>query len=215
MMDEASQATLMEELARDWAAGGCYLTRHAAMMELNGIQDSTSIEPRHDQFLRFCEHAVVGYAGMTDRQIADAEETPALLRYLIGALANYRVLVSRSGQETTSSRRTHLAWAFGIEGEWGGGRQGRWTLARQMLAQRAYADAIHGFDPPGERGSKAARRSAVHAAYAAVFGSDSVEKPDTVTERRPKQRRANLRSLVRALDDLGYRRLSNLTRKSK
>lgn len=204
-MDEASRAALMEDMAQDWATGGCYLTRHAALVELDELKDEKSVEPRHAQFLRFCEHVVVGYAGMTDQQIADAAETPAVMKYLIKALTNYNARIGHLSKSGTSDRRRVLAEAFGLEGGHGGDRQGQWTLERQMRALNSYVDTLHGFG--SERDTEPARRAAISAAYEDVFG------PAYNHERRQMLR--NLRGLLRVLVDHGYLRRGSLTAKSK
>ena len=205
MMDEASRAALMEETAKDWATGGCSLTRHAALMELDGLQDEKSVEPRHLQFLRFCEHVVVGYAEMTDQQIADAAETPAVMRYLITALANYERRIGNLPKSGTPDRRKVLAEAFGLEGEHGGDRQAQWTLERQMRALNSYVDALHGFGP--RRNTESARRAAIGAAYEDVFGP--------TYKHEPRQKMRNLKVLLRTLVDHGYLRHGDLTTQSK
>lgn len=204
-MDEASRAAFMEEMAEDWATGGCYLTRHAALLELDGLNDEKSVEPRHAQFLRFCEHVVVGYAGMTDQQIADAAETPAVMRYFITALANYERRIGHLPKSGTSDRRRVLAEAFGQEGGHGGARQGQWTLELQMRALNSYLDTLHGFGP--ERDTESARRAAVWAAYEDAFGP--------TYKHEPRQRMRNLKGLLRTLSDHGYLRHGDLTTQSK
>jgi len=195
-MDDASRAALLEDMAQDWATGGCYLTRHAALVELDGLQDGKSVEPRHAQFLRFCDHAVVGYAEMTDQQIAEAAETPAVMRYFITALANYKRRIGHLPKSGTSDRRKVLAEAFGLEGEHGGDRQGQWTHERQMRALNSYVNKLHGFG--SERDTEPAHRAAIWAAYEDIFG------PAYNHERRQLQR--NLRGLLRVVADHGYRR---------
>lgn len=201
-MDEASRAALMEEMAKDWATGGCYLTRHAALVELDGLQDEKSIEPRHAQFLRFCEHVVVGYAGMSDQQIAEAAETPALMRYLIGALANYERRVGHLQKSTTIGRRERLAEAFGIEGDHGGDRYGKWTLERQMRALNSYVGKLHSFE---SKGTEQAQHAAICAAYEDIFGY--------AYKHRPKKKRSNLEELLRVLHEHGH--ASHVTPQSK
>lgn len=208
MMDETSRAALMEEMAQDSATGGgCYLTRHAALVELNELQDEKSVEPRHAQFLRFCEHVVVGYAGMTDRQIADAAETPALIRYLLKALANYERRVGNlpSSKNEAHKRRMVLADAFGLTGGHGGDRQSLWTLERQMRALKSYTGKLHSYGQ--ERDTEPARRAAIFAAYEDIFG------PAFRHEHR--QMRTNLKGLLRVLRGHGYLRHGDLTAQSK
>lgn len=204
-MDEASRAALMEEMAKDWATGGCYLTRHAALLELKGLQDEKSIEPRNVQFLRFCEHVVTGYggvAGMSDQQIAEAAETPALMRYLIGALASYETRVGHVEKSTTVERRLRLAEAFSAEdSEPGGDRYGKWTLERQARALNSYVGKLHSFefdeiDEIESRGTEKAQQKAVCAAYEDIFGH--------AYKHRPEKKRSNLEGLLRVLHEHGH-----------
>lgn len=208
MIDDASEAALREKLAQDSATGGCYLNRYTALMELEELNNPASVESRHAQFLRFCGHAIDGYAGMTDQQIAAAIETPALMNFFISALRSYRGGGDLE-QTTTAGRNARLAQAFGLTGERGGDQQSHWTLDRQRCAVKAYADTLHSFGAGGgaERDAEPAQQAAVSAAYEAIFG------PSYNHERRQMGR--NLKGLLRILVDQGYLRPGDFTAKSK
>ena len=187
------------------APAGDYLQRSAARIALDDLENPASIESRHEQFLRLCEHATAGYKCMSPEQIAGAELTPKLMQYFLSALASY---AARAGTARVSmDRRKILADAFGLLDEHGGQRQGLWTEEKRLLAVSAYAKAIH--SQAGQEKTPAAKRIALSAAYDAVFGDDSE------IGREKRQVRKNLKGLVGILADQGYLWPGDLSMQSK
>lgn len=218
MSNDKNNSDFLDEIEQSIEReGGDFLSRHSALLELQDIQDASSVESRHVQFQRLCELVVVGYQGMSQEQIAAAPETPALMQYLIGALASYSKRIallnaSPKAKENTSpvsagTRYKYLAEAFGLAEAHGGVRRGRLTLDWQMAALQKYVDRINAYDAKVDRNSDQARHAALEATYEDLFGP--------TYQHEPRQRAINLRKLTRVLNQHGYLRDGDFQSESK
>lgn len=160
-----------------------------ALHELAGLEARPGVipEPRDQQFLRFAEAVGAAYGGLNDQEIAGADATPEIMRYLARSLGDYAqsvtAYVQEHGQIKTADRYGLLANALLASGDRGGSHG---------LTQNSIENAINAFwgflyDHPGEdREEPEFRTRAFKATCQKVFG-------DKVTD-RDKQKREALRS---------------------
>jgi len=90
---------------------GDFLQRYAAGLALDDLQSPASIEWRHEQFLKLCEHVTAGYCQMSPEQVTKAELTPKLMQYLLSALANYAVRAKTAHTATDRRKRQREGFA--------------------------------------------------------------------------------------------------------
>lgn len=157
-----------------------------ALHELAGLEARPGAipEPRDQQFLRFAEAVDAAYAGLNDQEIAEANETPEIVRYLARALGEYAKKVTEHLKEhggiKTADRYGLLANALLASGERGGSN----GLTRNSIGNAI--NAFWGFlcDHPGEdHDDPEFRTRAFKAACQKVFG-------DKVTDRDEKKMEA-------------------------
>lgn len=158
----------------------------AALDELAGLEARPGVipEPRDQQFLRFAEAVDAAYAGLNDQEIAGANETPEIVRYLARALGEYAKKVTEHLKEhggiKTPDRYGLLANALLASGERGGSH----GLTRNSIEDAINAFLEFHYDHPGEdRDEPEFRIRAFKAACQKVFG-------DKVTDRDKKKREA-------------------------
>lgn len=169
------------------------VTATGAAIELAGLRTQRGgVEPRDQQFLRFAEGVAAAYAGLDDKEIAQADETPALIRYLAGALGEYAKQVTKHlgehGKIASSKRYEFLANSLRASGGRGGKRG--WTQDRIATAINAYRGFLFAHAGWDNHDKPEWQAKAFEAAYEVVFGDKVVED---------SQMRKNERGLERVL----------------
>ena len=162
--------------------GGYWSRRVAAtgaLRELDGLeaQPGAAVEPRNQQFLRFAE-CVATFHGLEDEEIANAEETPRLMKYLARALGEYAKNVTEHlkehGEIVTPKRYEFLANALLASGDRGGKRG--YTQNRIESAINAFRGFLYDHAGWDNHDKPEWRAQAFEAACQKVFGDKVVER---------------------------------------
>lgn len=145
--------------------------------ELAGLEARRGdVEPRDQQFLRFAKCVAAAYDGLDDKEIAQAKETPELMRYLKRALGEYAKNVTEHLEEhekiVTPKRYEILANALLASGDRGGKRG--WTQNRIETAINAYRGFLYDNTGWDNHDKPEWQAQAFEAAYEAVFGDKVV-----------------------------------------
>lgn len=160
---------------------------NGALEELAGLQGARGdVEPTDQQFLRFAQCVAAAYAGLDDKEIVEAKETPELMRYLVKALGGYATRatspanIDASGRIKTADRYRVLAEVFLASGGYGGPRKGSsrgvWTQKRIETAVEAYRGFLYEHAGWDNHDKPEWQARAFDAAYQAVFGDEAAEE---------------------------------------
>lgn len=183
---------------------GDLLARRGALLELNALEDPVQEAAPHVAFGRLCQFVAQGYAGMSDQQIANASETPRLMRYLIGAMTEYAAVIDAAGSVKAGERQKALATAFRATGRHGGDRLHQWTTERKINVCGAFSHALQSQLSPQEAGPSepvvmhVAVERALQEAELVAFG------PDTKEGREVDRLQSNRETLKVILTRHGY-----------
>lgn len=174
-----------------------YAVKHA-IEELHSPGHS---DPAHERFLQLCTSAGLAFpkapAHLTDTEILASPATPELMRYFLGALANYAARIDAT--RTTRKRQEALANAIGLTGERGGSRQELLSESQSMYALSSFGSFLesmrleHPSASPSDWQLRAFQRT-----YDAIFD------PDTEKGRDNKQVKKNTAQLASLLAEHGY-----------
>ena len=149
-----------------------------ALQELAGLKARRGdVEPVDQQFLRFAECVAV-FDELDDEEIAQAKETPELMRYLAGALRLYATNVTEHlkehGKIGTPKRYEFLANALLASGDRGGKRG--YTQNRIESAINAFRGFLYDHAGWDNHDKPEWRAQAFEAACQKVFGDKVVER---------------------------------------
>lgn len=184
-----------------------------ALLELDGLEARRGdMEPMDQQFLRFAECVAAAYYGLEDKEIAQAQETPRLMRYLADALGRYAANTTTHLMEqdkiATSKRYEFLANAFLASGDRGGKRG--WTRQRIETAIEAYRSFLYEHVGHDKHGMPEWQARAFEAAYEKVFGDKVVEEKQVRENRRGLERELVKHAGMSALTPSKARRIKSI-----